>query len=79
MALEKETATFQREHMRLVAESQGKFALVHGDDVVGTFDSYEDAIKIGYSKFGLEPFMVKQISAVEPIQHFSRPIQLCPR
>ena len=30
---------------------------VHGTDVVEFFSSYEDAIKVGYDKFKLDPFL----------------------
>jgi len=40
--------------------------------VVDTFAAYEDALKAGYQRFGLEPFMVKQILAIEPVYYSSR-------
>jgi hypothetical protein len=46
--------------------------LIHGTNVVEFFSSYEDAIKIGYDKFKLEPFLVKQIQTVEAVQFVSR-------
>jgi hypothetical protein len=39
--------------------------LIHGGEVVGTFDTYADALTEGYKLFKLEPFLVKQIQAVE--------------
>lgn len=74
MALEKELATY---HAKLpeLKEHQGKFALIHGDEVVDFFAAYEDAIKAGYQKFQLQPFLVKQINAVETIQHITRSIR----
>jgi hypothetical protein len=71
MALEKELETYKRKLSELKA-LEGKFVLIHGDEVVETFSSYEDAIKEGYSKFGLEPFLVKQISSIEQAQFVSR-------
>jgi len=71
MALEKELATYQRKLPELKA-SEGKFVLIHGDEVAGTFTSAEDAINAGYEKFKLEPFLVKQIRAIEIVQFISR-------
>jgi len=71
MALEKELTTYHAKLPELTAE-EGKFVLIHGDDVAGIFTSYEDAIKIGYEKFGLESFLVKQIQAVERVQFVTR-------
>jgi len=77
MALEKELETFERKLPELKAEHEGKFALVHGDELVDVFSSYEDAIKAGYSRFGLSPFLVKQIHALEQAQFISRFLTPC--
>jgi hypothetical protein len=53
-------------------EHEGKFALVHDGDFVDIYTSYEDAIKEGYAKFGLSPFLVKQIHATEQVLFISR-------
>lgn len=74
MALEKESETYQRELPALQAH-EGKFMLIQGDGVVDVFDSYEDAVKDGYNRFGVDtPFMVKQILTVERIQYMTRDI-----
>jgi hypothetical protein len=73
MALEKELATY-RAKLAELKEQQGKFVLIHGDDVVDFYVAYEDAIKAGYEKFKLEPFLVKQVNSVETVQHFTRHI-----
>jgi hypothetical protein len=78
MALEKEQATFARELQRLLAEDVGKYALVHGDEVAGTYDTYQDAIQEGYEKFGLEPFLVKRIAVTEQAQFITRDLIPCP-
>lgn len=71
MALERELETYKRKLPEL-KEHQGKFALIRGDDVVDVYSSYEDAIKAGYDRFGLEPFLVKQIQSVEQVQLVTR-------
>ncbi|HTW81350.1 MAG TPA: hypothetical protein VME23_17520 [Terracidiphilus sp.] len=71
MALEKELETFKSKLPEWKG-SEGKFALIHGTDVVNTFTSYEDAIKEGYARFKLEPFLVKQIQAIEQVQFVTR-------
>lgn len=73
MALEKELETYKKKLPEL-KEHEGKFVLIHGDTVVDFFAAYEDAIKAGYQQFKLEPFLVKQVSAVETVQHVTRPI-----
>jgi len=71
MALEKELATYKAK-LNEFKGSEGKFVLIHGEDVIGMFTSYEDAIKDGYEKFKLEPFLVKQIQATEQAQFVTR-------
>lgn len=73
MSLERELATYKQKAPEM-AENQGKFVLIHGDTVVDFFAAYEDAIKAGYQQFKLEPFLVKQVNAVEVIQYITRRI-----
>lgn len=77
MALEKELETYHRELERLKAEHIGKFVLIHGDQIVNSFSSYDDAINAGYAEFGLEPFLVKRILFVEQVQFISRLVDPC--
>jgi len=76
MALERELETYRAKLSELTA-NEGKFVLICGDQVVDIFQTYEDAIKEGYAKFGLTPFLVKQIQAVERVQFVSRFVDPC--
>lgn len=76
MALEIELETYHRKLSELLEDS-GKFVLIHGNEVNGIFVAYEDAIKEGYEKFGLEPFLVKKIEDQEEVQFITRFTQ-CP-
>jgi len=76
--LKKEMETFEQHRERLVAESFGKFALIHGDEIDGVWDTYQDALAAGYKKFGLDPFLVKRIVSTESIQFFTRDVVTCP-
>ena len=77
MALEKELETYKTKLPEL-KEHEGKFVLIHGDEIVDKFSSYEDAIKEGYKKFGLnDPFLVKQIHSLEQVQFITRSIKPC--
>lgn len=76
MALEKELETYKNKLSEL-RQYEGKFVLIHGDEVIDTFVSYEDAIKEGYKKYGLESFLVKQIQSIETVQFISRFATYC--
>ena len=69
--LQKEIATYNRALPTLLGKI-GKFVLIKGDNVEGTYDSYEDALTIGYQRFGLDPFLVKRIAPTEQISFFTR-------
>ena len=71
MALEKELETYKNKLTELLV-NEGKFVLIHGDEVVDVYGTYEDTIKEGYAKFKLSPFLVKQIQSVEQVQFISR-------
>ena len=71
MALEKEMETYRAKLEELKAH-EGKFVLIKGDTVVDFFETYEDAIKAGYQRFNLDPFLVKRIQAVEQVQFVTR-------
>ena len=78
MALDKELETFHRELPNLLA-NEGKFAVVSGDQILGVYTSYEDALTIGYEKCGLKPFLVKEIRAIEEVRFLSRDLTFpCP-
>jgi hypothetical protein len=77
MALEKELETYHRELPNMLT-NEGKYVLIHEDDVAGFWDTYEDALQAGYERFGLKPFLVKRVQAVETVQYFTRDIKTCP-
>jgi len=70
MPLESETQTYEQHREELLGTAQGKFALIHGTEVAGVYDSKSDAIREGYRRFGNVPFLVKQILAVDVPQNF---------
>ena len=70
---EKELATYNEKLPELQRDS-GKFVLIKGDKIEGIFDTYADALNVGYERFNLEPFFVKQIAPAEQILHFTRDI-----
>jgi hypothetical protein len=70
-ALDKELETYRQKLPSMLLE-EGKFALIHGDQVAGTFDTYADALSEGYKLFKLEPFLVKQIQVVEHAHFIAR-------
>jgi hypothetical protein len=75
--LEKEIETYNRLIPSLM-DKLGKYALIKGDLLVDTFDTYPDAMKRGYAEFKLEPFMVKVIAPAERLAYFTRDLVAFP-
>jgi hypothetical protein len=69
--LQKELETFERLKPELLSE-EGKFAVIFDGELIGVFAAYEDALKSGYAKCGVKPFLVKKILAIEPVNFFTR-------
>lgn len=79
VALEKELETFRRELPGLLSDpaNRGTFALVHGESVVNLYPTFDAALAAGYDKFGLGPFLVKEVTDHEEPRYFSRNLR-CP-
>ncbi|MBU2807573.1 hypothetical protein HF285_04660 [Acidithiobacillus ferrooxidans F221] len=69
--LERELATYEQMLPTLLAD-EGKYAVIHADDLIGIYESYADALKTGYERCGVDPFLVKRISQQEQIFFVSR-------
>jgi hypothetical protein len=76
ISLEKELGAYKR-LLPTLLKDDGKFALIHGSELVGIYADYEKALTEGYEKFGTTPFLVKQINAVEQVLNFTREISSC--
>ena len=63
--LQKELQFYTSIKERLLPQHEGKFALVHGEEVVGVFTSDSDAYREGIKQFGQEPFLIQHITVVE--------------
>ena len=71
VALEQELATYQK-NLEEWSDREGKYVLIHESDVIDFFSAYDDALKAGYERFRLKPFLVKQVQAFEQIHFISR-------
>lgn len=69
--LELELKTYAEKLPSLLGQA-GKHVVIKGTEVAGVFDSYEDALKMAYARFKLEPFLVKKIAPAEQVAYFTR-------
>jgi hypothetical protein len=73
------TLEIYRKNLAALLKDEGRFVLISEREIVGVFDTYEDALSAGYEKIGLRPFLVKKIESADQVQCFSRPISSpCP-
>lgn len=63
--LSKELKAYEANLESLLGSHEGKFVLIYGDKVLGTFDNQMDAITWGYRELGNVPFLVKQVLKVD--------------
>lgn len=60
--LQAEILTYRRELPRLLDEKEaGRFVVIRGEQLLGTWDTYRDALQHGYDRLGDLPFMVQKI------------------
>jgi hypothetical protein len=71
MELDQELETYHRELPRLLQEGhEGEYALTYRDRVDSFWPTDNAGYEAGCQRFGLNPFLVKQVLRTEPL-HFS--------
>jgi hypothetical protein len=63
--LRRELEVYESHRAELLSRAPGKYALIHGDELAGVFDTEADGINEGYRRFGYVPFLVHRIQAVD--------------
>ena len=76
--LEQELKTYLGILPELISE-QGKYVVIRGAEVAGTWETYDDALQEAYRRYHRPPFLVKKIEAVEQMFSFSRDVDPCRR
>jgi hypothetical protein len=66
--LDTEIATYKKLHSSLL-QNEGKYAVVAGEELIGVYGTYEEALQAGYEKAKLLPFLVKKITGTELVVH----------
>ena len=67
--LEQELAYFEANRTRLLTEHPGKYVLIKAAELVGAFDTPENAYTAGLQRFGNTPFLIKQVLPEDPVNH----------
>ena len=68
--LERELEHYRRIEVDLLEHHEGKYTLIHGDELVGVFDHDKEAYADGIKRFGLSPFLIRLISKEKPRERY---------
>lgn len=63
--LEKERQYFLEHRAELLSWHLGKVVLIKDEELIGAFNTIEEALAEGARRFGLTPFLVREVSAAE--------------
>jgi uncharacterized protein (DUF433 family) len=65
LGYDRERAAYARLKPGLLAHAPGKYVVLVGEEVEGPVDTFGDALRAGWRRFGLGPLYVKQVLAEE--------------
>jgi hypothetical protein len=68
-SLIREQAVYDANLSAWLSDHDGEFVLIRGEEAAGFYESRDAALAAGYSRFGIGPLFVKQVSPTEPIHH----------
>jgi hypothetical protein len=65
MGYDRERAAYARLRPELLDRAEGRYVVLVGDEIEGPVDTFEEALRAGWRRFGLGPLYVKQLLAEE--------------
>ena len=65
-SLSREQAVYEANLSRWLSDHEGEYVLIKVD---GFHESRDEALTAGYSRFGIGPLFLKQVSPSEPVHH----------
>ncbi len=69
LSLNREQAIYEANLTQWLANHEGQFVLIKGHQVDGFYESRDEALTAGYSRIGIGPLFVKQVSPSESVHH----------
>ncbi len=64
--LTKELAFFNKNKAAYLKQYKDKYLLIKNEELIGSYDSDEQAYRVGIEKFGNQPFLIKQVLEQDP-------------
>jgi hypothetical protein len=67
-----EWSFYRREVGRLLAEGQeGRFLLIKGEEIIGIWDTEEEARAVAHTRYPMQPYLIQRILTREPLLRVS--------
>ena len=67
--LDKEIAAYTKVRDHLEANHIDEWAVVYGNELIGTYDTLEDAAHEAIARFGRGPYLIRQVGAPPKTLH----------
>ena len=67
--LKHELDVYEKNKRKFLGRHRGLYVLIKGDEVLGPYPTAETAYDDGLQRFGLEPFLVKQVLDEDPVAY----------
>lgn len=61
MELHSEWRWYQQQKSQWLPGHRGQFVVIHGENIIGSWHTYTEALAEGYRQCGLGPFLVQQV------------------
>jgi hypothetical protein len=61
--LDNDIATYEGMRAGLEARHMGEWILIHAEELIGTYKSFDEAAAEAVSKFGRGPYLIRQVGA----------------
>jgi hypothetical protein len=71
MVLDHEYSVYWAKLPELLEKGAGRYVVIHGDDVIGIFDTKDGALNAGEERWLFEPFLVTKIEAEKKPIHLN--------
>ncbi len=71
-----ELAYFNEHREEWCQEHTGQFVIIRGTTLGGFWDTANDALRVGYARFGLEIFLIKEVQLVDELLFFPSPLSV---
>ncbi len=65
--LDQEEAVFAANVVAWRETHLGEFVVIKGDDIIGFYHGLIEAFRVGTNRFGLQPFLVRQIVPTDAV------------